>query len=367
MTPGQKWLGIGCALAVLCIWSSFILIARASAQHTLTAFDIAFLRFLFSGVMVLPLLAWRAAREARLGAVLGGVSLARAFALGAVGGFGYCGLAYSGFFFAPATHGAILLPGSLPLWTALTAAVLLNEPIGPMRYVGLGLIVVGDLFVGGSSLLTALDGGEAWKGDSLFLCAALAWSTYAVLCRRWRIGAITATLAVAFSCLVTAVPLYAVGTILGAWPSGLAQAGWREIAFQGVYQGGVTMLIAGVAFTHVVTTFGPLRTVMITALVPLITALAAVPLLGEPLTASVILGLACVSAGLLLGLRATQPLQAVAEASQESVASALSLTPRGDGRGEAVALGRSQGNEALPLSLVPAGDGCREAATLGRS
>ena len=40
------WLASGCALAVLCIWSSFILIARASAQHALTAFDIAFLRFL---------------------------------------------------------------------------------------------------------------------------------------------------------------------------------------------------------------------------------------------------------------------------------------------------------------------------------
>lgn len=317
MTLSRNGLGtglaIGCALAVLCIWSSFILIARASAQHTLTAFDIAFLRFLFSGVMVLPLLAWRAAREARWGAALEGMSLARAFTLGALGGAGYCGLTYSAFFFAPATHGAILLPGSLPLWTALTAAVLLGEPVGRMRYAGLGLIVVGDVFVGGPSLAAAFDGGEVWKGDALFLCAALTWSTYAVLCRKWRIGAITATLAVAFSCLVTAVPLYAAGAALGAWPSALAQASWREIAFQGVYQGGVTMLIAGVAFTHVVTTFGPMRTVMITALVPVITALAAVPLLGEPITVTLIVGLVCVTTGLLFGLRAAPPLRPVAE------------------------------------------------------
>jgi drug/metabolite transporter (DMT)-like permease len=316
MTPGQKWLGIGCALAVLCIWSSFILIARSSAKHTLTAFDIAFVRFVFSGVLVLPLLGWRAARAARLSAALQGVSLARAFTLGAFAGIGYCGLAYSGFFFAPATHGAILLPGSLPLWTALTAAALLSERIGPMRYAGLGLIVVGDLFVGASSLVSAFDGGEVWKGDLLFLCASLTWSIYAVLCRKWHIGAITATLAVAFSCLVTAVPLYAIGVASGAWPSRLAQAGWNEIAFQGVYQGGVTMLIAGVAFTQVVTTFGPLRTVMITALVPVITALAAVPLLGEPLTPTVIMGLVCVTAGLLLGLRAACPMHGVAESPQ---------------------------------------------------
>ena len=56
MSPSQKWLGVGCAVAVLCIWSSFILIARSSAKHTLTPFDIAFVRFLFSGLAVLPLL-----------------------------------------------------------------------------------------------------------------------------------------------------------------------------------------------------------------------------------------------------------------------------------------------------------------------
>ena len=313
MTPGQSRLGIGCALAVLCIWSSFILIARSSAKHTLTAFDIAFVRFLFSGLAVLPLLAWRTASAARLGAAREGVSLARALALGSLAGVGYCGLAYSGFFFAPATHASVLLPGSLPLWTALIAAVLLSERIGPTRCVGLAFIVIGNLFVGAASLLSAFDGGEVWKGDLLFLCASLTWSTYAVLCRKWRIGAIEATLAVASICLVTAVPVYAVGAILGAWPSRLADAGWSEIAFQGVYQGGVAMLIAGVAFTQVVTTFGPLRAVMITALVPVISALAAVPLLGEPLTPTVITGLVCVTGGLLLGLRAVRPIQAVAE------------------------------------------------------
>lgn len=282
-------------------------------MHTLTAFDIVFLRFLFSGLAALPLLAWREPGSARLGALLEGVSLARALTLGGIAGVGYCGLAYSGFFFAPATHAAVLLPGSLPLWTALIAAVLLSERIGPMRCVGLVFIVVGDLFVGGASLHSAFDGGEVWKGDLMFLCASAAWATYAVLCRKWRIGAIAATLAVASSCLVTAVPVYAVGAIVGAWPSRLADAGWGEIAFQGIYQGGIAMLIAGVAFTQVVTTFGPLRTVMITALVPAISALAAAPLLGEPLTPTVLTGLVCVTAGLLLGLGAVRSTQAVAE------------------------------------------------------
>ena len=306
MSPSQKWLGVGCAVAVLCIWSSFILIARSSAKHTLTPFDLAFVRFLFSGLAVLPLLLWRFTRMGGLVSVLGGVNLRRTLQLGAIAGVGYCCLAYTAFFLAPAAHGSVLLPGSLPLWTALLAAALLDERIQPWRAGGLALIVLGDLIVGATSLLLAFRGGDVWKGDLLFLAASLTWALYTVLCRKWRIGAIEATVAVAFSCLITFVPLYALGASLGLWPSRLAEASWRELGFQAVYQGGIAMLIAGVAYTQVVTIFGPMRTVMITALVPVISALGAVPLLGEPLTPTVLIGLGFVTLGLLLGLRAAR-------------------------------------------------------------
>lgn len=305
MSPSQKWLGVGCAVAVLGIWSSFILIARTSAKHTLTPLDIAFVRFLFSGLMVLPLLLWRFYTGRRLASVLGAVSLGRTLQLGAIAGVAYCCLAYTAFFLAPAAHGAVLLPGSLPLWTALLAALLLYERILPWRAAGLALIVLGDLIVGSASLLLAFQGGQVWQGDLLFLAASLTWALYTVLCRKWRIGAIEATVAVAFSCLLVFVPLYALGAGLGLWPSRLAQASWREIGFQAVYQGGISMLIAGVAYTQVVSTFGPMRTVMITALVPVLAALGAVQFLGEPLTPTVLTGLACVTLGLLLGLRAS--------------------------------------------------------------
>lgn len=306
MTSRQKWLGGICALAVLCIWTSFILIARGSARHALTAFDIAFLRFLFSGLAVLPLVAWRARKASRLGAAIGGLNLRQVLALGAVAGIGYCLLAYNGFFLAPVAHGAVLLPGSLPLWTALLAALFLHEPLSRSRMLGLALIVLGDLLVGGASLMQAFEGGSVWKGDLLFLGAAATWSCYAVLCRKWGIGPVDATLAIALSSLILFVPPYAVGVAAGWWPSGLAHAGWAEIMFQGVYQGGLAMLVAGFAFTQVVASFGPVRTTMITALVPVLAALAAVPLLDEPLTALPLAGLVCVTLGLSIGLRAAR-------------------------------------------------------------
>jgi len=299
------WIGAVCALAVMAIWTSFILIARSSARHALTAFDIAFLRFLFSGLVALPLAVWRG-RALREG--LGGArALGRGATLAGVAGVGYCALAYSGFFFAPAAHAAVLMPGSLPLWTALFAMVLLRERLTPARVAGLLLIVAGDLAVGGSSLLQAFDGGSTWKGDTLFLCAGMAWALYGVLCRRWRVGAVDATLAIALGCLCSAVPLYALAVAAGTISSGLAAAPWREIVFQAVYQGGLSMFVAGLAFTQVVATFGPVRSTMMTALVPALAALSAVPVLGEPLNAVALGGLACVTFGLLLGLRRSAP------------------------------------------------------------
>ncbi len=66
----------------------------------------------------------------------------------------------------PAGHAAVLMPGSLPLWTTLLAALVLRDRITPGRAFGLALIVAGDLMVA-SSLLHAFEGGEVWKGDLL--------------------------------------------------------------------------------------------------------------------------------------------------------------------------------------------------------
>ena len=96
--------------------------------------------------------------------------------VGFFGGLLYAVLAYSGFVFAPAGHAAVLMPGSLPLWTTLLAALFLGTRITRARALGLALIVAGRLLVGGSSLLRAFDGGEVWKGDLLFMVTALCWA-----------------------------------------------------------------------------------------------------------------------------------------------------------------------------------------------
>ena len=298
------WVGAGCAISVLLIWTSFILIARVSAKGHLSPFDIAFVRFAFSGLIVLPVVIWRGRWLLDQLAPSPRLALARAATLVATAGIGYCSFAYSGFFFAPVSHAAVLLPGSLPLYTAVFAALLLGERFRRARLIGLAAIVAGNLLIGGASLLRAFGGDATWKGDVLFVAASACWAWYSVLCRHWRLGAVPATCTIAIGCLVSYVPLYALAAASGLVPTQLTSAPWSEIAFQAVYQGGLSMLVAGVAFTQVIKTFGPVRTTMITALVPVLATLSALPLLGESLTAAGAVGLVCVTLGLLLGVRA---------------------------------------------------------------
>lgn len=307
MTRGTR-LGIVCAFIVLVIWSSFILVGRlnATGDRVLLPLDIVFLRFLFSGLGVLAFAGYRAGHgpgtQPQRTSFSGRVSPARAMALGAFAGIGYCSLAYSGFFFAPAAHASVLMTGSLPLWTSVIAFFVLRERIARVQLVAVGLTLAGDALVGGASLMGAVSGGNTWKGDLCFIGASIMWASYTVSCRKWQVGAMDATIAIGLSCLITFVPLYALAIGAGWLPSALLQASWSEIGFQIFFQAGLAMLMAGPAYTQVIASFGAVRAAMVTALVPAISALAAVPVLGESLTAGPLSGLVLVTTGFLISI-----------------------------------------------------------------
>ena len=63
------------------------------------------------------------------------------------------------------------------------------------------------------------------------------------------------------------------------------------------------MVISGITFNLMIRHYGPVRSTMITALVPGLSALGAVALLNEPLTLNLIAGLALVTGGIMLGVR----------------------------------------------------------------
>lgn len=309
-----RTVGLAAALVTVIIWTGFILIARASADParggTLSPFDLAFCRIAGASLILLPWGAWLVRRDRALGvgaSSLMGLSplpLKVTALVGLFGGLLYALVVYNGFRFAPAVHASVLMPGSLPLWTALLAALVLRDRITPARALGLGLIVLGDLLVGGSSLLQAFDGGEVWKGDVLFMLTAMCWASYSVLARRHGLNAVRATIAITAFAFVCYVPLYAALVLTGVVAGQIFTAPLAEVMLQSVLQGWGSVVISGITFTRMIQYFGPVRSTMITALVPGLSALGAVLWLGEPLFWNLGAGLALVTLGILFGVRA---------------------------------------------------------------
>lgn len=283
-TRGRS-IGLLAALGVIVVWTGFILTGRAGiSAGNLGPWDMAALRFGVSGLVMLPVLL-------RYG--LGSLYFYQAVTLGCFAGLGFALLVYHGFSFAPAAHGAILLPGTLPLWTALLSIFVLAEPLGRRRILSLGLIASGvaalavEAFQG-----QGLEG--AWRGDLLLSGACLSWAVYTVLARRWQADPIRTT---AFTAVLTAVaflPVYLV-----ALPSGLHRAGLFELLWQGFYQGICAVVLALFFFTTAVKHLGAATTTIVTAVVPASVTLGAVVLLGEPVTPIALVGVGLVTLGML--------------------------------------------------------------------
>ncbi|TAG26670.1 MAG: DMT family transporter [Burkholderiales bacterium] len=309
-----KTIGITSAIITIAVWTSFIVVARFMALKSLTPLDIVLCRIVGAALVLLP---WgyfmvRKMRAENPQAItslwISPLPLKLTVTLGLFGGVGYAVLAYSAFTFAPAAHGSVLMPGLLPLSTALLSVLLLGEMLNRGRKMGLLLILCGGVLVGGASIWQAYadsaSGSQVWKGDLLFVCASSCWAFYTVLCRKHKLEAVPTTIAVIVFCVLAYIPLYALLVGAGVLVSKFATAPLWEILFQTFWQGLGSVVISGIAFTQMIRYFGPVRSTMITALVPGLSALGAVIFLGEPLGWNLMVGLGLVTIGIIVGVRA---------------------------------------------------------------
>jgi drug/metabolite transporter (DMT)-like permease len=302
--------GAAVAAVTVIIWTSFIIVGRGFAHRSLTPFDVALARFAGAGAVMLPWTWWRsrthpgpaAGPTSFLG--LSRLSFRVTALIGVLAGWAYALLTYNGFVWAPAAHASVLLTGSLPLWTTIIAAWWVSDRVTAARMWGLACILVGDAFVGGTSLVRSLQGGTAWKGDLMFIAASLSWAGYTTAIRRYRIDPVNATVGITVFTSLTYVPAYAVLVALKILPSHLLTAPISEVLLQALFQGLGPVVIAGTTFTMMVGHFGAVRTTMIVSIVPGLSALAAVVILGEPLTWNLLAGLAFVTLGMVVGVSA---------------------------------------------------------------
>jgi drug/metabolite transporter (DMT)-like permease len=123
-------------------------------------------------------------------------------------------------------------------------------------------------------------------GDVMFAGASASWAAYTSLLKRWQMPPVAATVGVAVISAVLFLPVYAL------WlPSGLAQASWQVIALQAGFQGVLVVIVAMLTFIAAVQRLGAFTVGSFLALAPMVAATLAVPVLNEPLTLGLMLGL----------------------------------------------------------------------------
>ena len=84
----------------------------------------------------------------------------------------------------------------------------------------------------------------------------------------------------------------------------MGQAPLAEIAMQAAYQGVLVVFVAMLLYTFAVRRLGAQTVTLLMAIVPGVSALAAVPVLGEPLSLLTLAGLGAVTMGAVFGARA---------------------------------------------------------------
>ena len=288
--PNSPRAGLIAVFFTICIWTGFILVSRYGGKGVLTGWDVTALRFGVGALIALTFLAR---------VTLPPYKVILLFSI--FGGVGYAIAVYAAFRLAPAAHAAVFLPGALPFATALIAWLWLRQQPSPAQRIALILVFVGitltaaDTFSQGAQLTNL-----QLLGDALFLCGSFSWAVFTLLLRRYPVTPLTAAVSVTLGSAILYLPIW--------WlflPSTFAQAPVAEIAMQAIYQGALVVFVAMMLYTFAVRSLGGQTVALLMAIVPGLSALAAVPVLGEPLTVLSMAGLGAVTVGAVFSARSS--------------------------------------------------------------
>jgi len=254
-------------LVAVSIWASWIVAVRFGIRTSLKPWDLTALRFGVAGLILLPYLLKKGLAIDRLG-----WSGLAAIMLG--GGAPMVLVSYGGLLFAPAAHAASLYTALIPLYVAILAAVVLGETFTVAKRAGLVLIVIGVLGIVWGAGGTI--GSRQNIGHAMFIGAGMLWAGYTVAMRKARLGGLHAAAIAAVGSLVTYVPVYAI--ICG---TSLFNAPWRDLALQAFVHGLLVAVISLLLYGRAVSLLGASNGSAFAALAPAITAILAIPILGE--------------------------------------------------------------------------------------
>jgi drug/metabolite transporter (DMT)-like permease len=167
----------------------------------------------------------------------------------------------------------------------------LHEPFTAAKRIGFVLILFGVFAIAWGASRGAVESGQT-IGHLLFLGSALAWALYTVAMRRARLAGIHAAAIAAVGALTLYMSVY----LLMAG-TGLAAAPWGDVALQAFVQGILTAIVSLIFYGRAVSILGASSGAAFAALSPAMTALMAIPVLGEWPSAVDWLAIAAISVG----------------------------------------------------------------------
>ena len=288
----QRW-GVLCG-AIMALGASLsFAAARAGIVGGLLAVDLIFARFLVAGLIMLPLLVRFGVRD------FAGLGWRHALVLSLLGGAPFALLQTGGYGFAPLAHGAVIAPSTVTVVSTVGAAVFLRERLSHDHLVGAVIVLGGIVLIGWDGL--AQPGGEqAWLGDLMFFLSSLSWAAFTLLLRHWRVPALRATAVVSVLSVIAVTPIYlaTMGT------AHLLALPLSTLIFQGLVQGGLQGAVTMVAYSQAVLLLGVSRAVLFPAVVPAVSVLLGIPIVGEIPSLMQVAGLALVTLGLFVTIGA---------------------------------------------------------------
>ena len=292
----HRAIGLAGALLTVVIWSGWILATRYSAETDLGPIDIGLLRYGLPAIVLAPVW-WRCRPLPRK------VPLLPLVIMIAGSGAPFLLLAAAGMRFAPAAEIGVLLPGTMPLWAALIGCLLGTARFSRLQILGYLLIAIGIAAIAAADLhqaqrtaqpISGAAASPAWLGHGLFLIAAMFWAAYGHAFKKSGLTALEAAAVTAFWSFLCHVAL---ALIFGSRIGGIGIAVWLP---QLLIQGGLSGLIAIIAYGIAVRQLGATRAAAFSALVPALTLVGGLFLLGETVQPLAMLATAFVTLGVAL-------------------------------------------------------------------
>ncbi|MDO9026014.1 DMT family transporter [Zwartia sp.] len=295
-TPAEQSNTVAYVKLVLCalFWGATFVAGR-SAMQTMPPLSVATGRFIVASLLLL-LIAYRAE---------GGLPRLSRNQIWVTLALGITGIAlYNLFFFGalqrmPAGKTALLVALS-PILVAVTVAVIMKEKLGPYRWGGIALALIGtltivtrgDILNETQSLLQSFGWGELFM-----LAAIISWVGYTVI-SRFALRGLSPIAATTYATLWGTLIL-ALGALTEIHTLRAEMLTWQSFLTI-FYLGSFGSAIAFIWYNEGVKKIGPARTVVFTNLVPVFGVLLSYLILDEPIYLSMIVGGAIVIAGVTL-------------------------------------------------------------------